>query len=192
VVLAGGRSSRFGSDKLAARYRGQPLLQHAVTRVAEACGSVVLVVAPDADPPDLLPGLPVTVARDAEAYEGPLAGLAVALPHVPAPWAMVVAGDMPDLSPPVLLEMLRVAGEARVDAVALADGDRARPLPCVVRADTARTVVPALLRDGERRFRSLLDACRLAVIDEATWTALDPSRGTLRDVDVPADLGGAP
>ena len=63
-----------------------------------------------------------------------------------------------------------------------------RPLPCVVRADTARTVVPALLHDGERRFRALLDACRVAVIDEATWTALDPSRGTLRDVDVPADL----
>ena len=192
MVLAGGRSSRFGSDKLAARYRGQPLVQHAVTRVAEACGSTVLVLAPDAVPPDLPPGLPVTLARDAEAYEGPLAGLAGALPHVSAPWAMVVAGDMPDQSPPVLLEMLRVAGEAAVDAVALDDGDRSRPLPCVLRADTARTVVPALLHEGERRFRALLDACRVAVIDEATWTALDPSRGTLRDVDLPADLEGAP
>jgi hypothetical protein len=28
----------------------------------------------------------------------------------------------------------------------------------------------------------------LAVIDEATWTALDPQRATLRDVDEPADL----
>jgi len=28
------------------------------------------------------------------------------------------------------------------------------------------------------------------VIDEATWTALDPDRATLRDVDEPADLDG--
>jgi molybdenum cofactor guanylyltransferase len=190
VVLAGGRSSRFGSDKLAAPYRGQPLVQHAVTRVAEACGRVVLVLAPGAPAPDLPPGLPSTVAHDAEAFEGPLAGLAGALPHVATPWALVVAGDMPDLSPPVLLEMLRVAEEAPVDAVALADDDRPRPLPCVVRTETARRVIPALLHDGERRLRALLDACRVAVIDEPTWTTLDPSRGTLRDVDVPTDLEG--
>ena len=29
----------------------------------------------------------------------------------------------------------------------------------------------------------------MAVIDEATWTALDPERATLRDVDEPGDLG---
>jgi hypothetical protein len=29
---------------------------------------------------------------------------------------------------------------------------------------------------------------RTAVIDEATWTALDPSRSTLHDVDEPSDL----
>jgi len=63
-------------------------------------------------------------------------------------------------------------------------------MPCVVRTETARRVVPALLHDGERRFRALLDACRVAVIDEPTWIALDPSRGTLRDVDVPTDLEG--
>ena len=190
MVLAGGRSSRFGSDKLAASYRGQPLVHHAVTRVAEACGRVVLVLAPGADVPDLAPGLATSVARDAEAFEGPLAGLAGALPHVATPWALVVAGDMPDLSPPVLLEMLRVAEEAPVDAVALAAEGRPRPLPCVVRTETARRVVPALLHDGERRFRALLDACWVAVIDEPTWIALDPSRGTLRDVDVPTDLEG--
>jgi len=190
VVLAGGRSSRFGSDKLAVVYRGQPLLQHAVTRLAEACGRVVLVLAPDADAPSVPPGLPVTMARDATAFDGPLAGLASALPLVPTSWVMVVAGDMPDLSPPVLLEMLRVAEEAHVDLVALEDDGRARPLPCVAATATAREVVPALLHAGERRFRALLDACRVAVIDEATWTALDPRRGTLHDVDVPTDLLG--
>ena len=30
IVLAGGRSSRFGSDKMAVDYRGRPLLFHAI------------------------------------------------------------------------------------------------------------------------------------------------------------------
>ncbi len=95
---------------------------------------------------------------------------------------------MPDLSTAVLLEMLRVAGEARVDAVALADADRFRPLPCLVRVAPARDAASALLEAGERSLRSLLQALRTAVIDEPTWTALDPSRGTLNDVDEPEDL----
>jgi len=190
VVLAGGRSSRFGSDKLASMYRGLPLLDHAVTRLAEACGRVVVAVAPGAEAPSFPPGLPVTIAYDADAYEGPLAGLVTALPHVPTEWLMVAAGDMPDLAPGVLLEMLRVAEEAQVDAVALLDGDRIRPLPCVLRVDPVRRNAPALLHDGERRFRAILDSLRVAVIDEATWTALDPNRGSLRDVDTPGDMPG--
>jgi len=46
----------------------------------------------------------------------------------------------------------------------------------------------ALLHDGRRRLRELGQALRMAVIDEATWTALDPQRRTLHDVDEPDDL----
>ena len=95
---------------------------------------------------------------------------------------------MPDLSTAVLLEMLRVGAEASVDAVALQDGDRFRPLPNLVRVVPARDVAHSLLHAGERSLRVLLQALRTAVIDEPTWTALDPSRGTLHDVDEPGDL----
>ena len=76
----------------------------------------------------------------------------------------------------------------RVDAVALQDGDRFRPLPSLVRVAPARDAAHALLHAGERSLRSLLDALRVAVIDEPTWTALDPARRTLFDVDEPGDL----
>jgi molybdopterin-guanine dinucleotide biosynthesis protein A len=88
----------------------------------------------------------------------------------------------------VLVEMLRVADEAPVDGVALADEGRARPLPSTLRTEACREVVPALLDAGERRLRMVLDALRIALIDEVTWTALDPARGTLRDIDTPEDL----
>jgi len=188
VVLAGGRSTRFGRDKLSEPFRGMPLLHHAVLRLAEVCGDVVVVVAPDAVDPTLPVGVPVRVARDATEGEGPLAGVYAGLLAVTTDVALVAGGDMPDLQTPVLLEMLGVADEARVDAVALQEGDRARPLPCVIVAERAVDVAHTLLHSGRRSLRDLLDALHVAVIDEPTWHALDPLRQTLFDVDEPSDL----
>lgn len=147
----------------------------------------MVVLAPGADAAGLPPG--VRAAFDPTPGEGPLAGLqAGLLAAAAADLVVVVGGDMPDLQTPVLREMLRVAKEARADAVALQDGDRARPLPCVLRPAPAADVVHSLLHAGRRRLRDVLDSLRAAVIDEPTWTALDPARRTLFDVDEPGDL----
>ncbi|HVD71175.1 MAG TPA: molybdenum cofactor guanylyltransferase [Actinomycetota bacterium] len=187
VVLAGGRATRFGADKLAADYRGQPLVHHAVHRLAEVCDDVIVVLAPGALGDGLPPG--VRTVNDTTESEGPLAGLHTGLlAAVGSDLVVVAGGDMPDLQPPVLREMLRVLEEAQVDAVALAQDERARPLPCALRTWPAADLTHALLHAGRRRLRDLLDASRLAVIDEATWTALDPDRRTVFDVDEPTDL----
>ncbi|HEU4968946.1 molybdenum cofactor guanylyltransferase [Sphingomonas sp.] len=73
AVLAGGRSSRFGSDKALAVWRGKPLLAHAADALVAQCGAVVIVgrdvagftCVPDWPAPD----------------RGPLGGLAGALNH---------------------------------------------------------------------------------------------------------------
>lgn len=191
-MLAGGRSSRFGSDKLAAIHRGSPLLHHAVLRLADVCEEVVVVLAPGAPQPPPPLGVHVRFVRDVRDGEGPLAGLARGLGATSTDVALVAGGDMPDLSTAVLLEMLRMAGEAQVDAIALREGDGLRPLPSLVRVVPAREAVDALLHAGERSLRALLRALRAAALDEPTWTALDPGRGTLRDIDEPGDLGGRP
>jgi len=188
-VLAGGRSTRFGSDKLGASYRGMPLLHHAVLRLAEVCPTVIVVIAPGASEPGLPMGVQARVARDPTEGEGPLAGLhAGLLAAAAAEWALVAGGDMPDLQTAVLLEMLRVADEAQTDAVALQDGDGFRPLPCVLKGGPALDGAHMLLHAGRRSLRELLQSLRTSVIDERTWQALDPARLTLRDVDTPDDL----
>jgi molybdenum cofactor guanylyltransferase len=188
IVLAGGRSTRFGSDKLAAIVGGIPLLHHPILRLAEMCREVVVVLAADAAEPALPMGAPSRVVRDAVEGEGPLAGVVAGLGACGTEWAVIAGGDMPDLRTSVLLEMLTVAGEAGADAVTLQDGDRSRPLPIVVRVPPAREAAHALLHAGERRLRALPDALRTAVVDERTWLALDPGRMTLHDVDEPGDL----
>jgi molybdopterin-guanine dinucleotide biosynthesis protein A len=90
----------------------------------------------------------------------------------------------------VLREMLRAARETGVVAVTLSDGGRERPLPSVLRSAPAAEAVGVLLQAGRRRLRDLLATVATVVVDEPTWTALDPDRRTLVDVDEPTDIDG--
>lgn len=171
-------------------YRGAPLLHHAVLRLSDVCLEVVVVVGPHGPEPDLptRPGL--RVARDLVEGRGPLAGLATGLAHVETKLALIAAGDMPDMSSSVLLEMVGGAQRSGADAVALDDVGTLRPLPVVLRVDPAREAAHALLGRGERSLRELLANLRVTRLSEGTWRPLDPHGGTLRDVDLPEDLGG--
>ena len=163
-------------------------MHHAISRLAEVSVDIVVVLAPDVPEPTIPEGLSVRFVRDAREGEGPLAGLQAGLAATSTDLALVIGGDMPDLSPRVLLEMLGVAMEDRADAVALQDGPRFRPLPSLVRVAAAAEPTNALLLGGERSLRALLETLRVTVIEGSTWEALDPTRGSLHDVDEPGDL----
>ena len=185
IVLAGGGSTRFGSDKLLVPYRGTPLLHRAIDRVGEVSDDVIVVMSPAAADPAVPRG--ARVVRD-ERRRRPLAGLhAGLLAAVRSDLAVVVAGDMPDLQASVLralVEALRAGG----DAAALATNDGRSPLPIVLRTWPAADAVHTLLHAGRRRLGDVLDVLDTVVIDEATWTAMDPGRRSLFDVDRPEDL----
>ncbi len=105
IVLAGGRSSRFGRDKLSATIDGTAMLDRAIRAVRDVASVVVVVLAPD--DPRALPDA-VIRAHDPDAHEGPLAGLAAGLAACPreVDRAIVVGGDMPSLRPAVLALLL--------------------------------------------------------------------------------------
>jgi len=188
-VLAGGRSERFGDvDKLTVRMGARTLLERSVA-AASAVAADVVVVLPPGEPTIEVPS-PARVAHDPTEGEGPLAGVhAGLLAVVRSDVAVVVGGDMPELQPEVLALMVRrLADEPAVEAVALDDGTGPRPLPIVLRTRPAAHAAHALLHAGRRRLRDLLGSLRASVVDEAAWTALDPGRRSLRDIDEPDDL----
>jgi molybdopterin-guanine dinucleotide biosynthesis protein A len=212
VVLAGGSSSRFGSDKLAAMLDGRPLLHHALAAVAQVADRIVVVIAPEAP----VPAVPVSLAhrvvfaRDAVAHVGPLAGLAagltagpVALPPTPStPPAtdvvIVVGGDMPSLVPAVLRLLAEtLAAAPSLVALTIEAPGRARlpmapgraPLPMAIRPAAARSAIAAILASGGRRsLLALLESVPSSTLSSDAWRALDPAGVTLMDVDTPADL----
>jgi molybdenum cofactor guanylyltransferase len=188
IVLAGGRSQRFGRDKLAEPVDGRPLLDRAVSAVASLGSATDIVIVAAAGDVRAVPAA-ARVVRDPRPYEGPLAGVHTGLVAL-APGAdpvIVVGGDMPTLVPAVL-ELLATAVEDGASAAILEGDDRPRPLPMAVRRETAMTVAAGLLAGGERRLRALPRELAAVVIAAAAWRPLDPDGATLRDIDTPDDV----
>ncbi|HEX5825801.1 MAG TPA: molybdenum cofactor guanylyltransferase [Candidatus Limnocylindrales bacterium] len=190
MILAGGRSSRFGSDKLAARLGDRTLLDLAIAGVAAVASEIVVVLAPgDERIPERI-DRPVRFVADPERHGGPLIGLLAGLEAVEQPLVVVAGADMPTLAPAVLGAMVRalVASGPGWDGVILASrGDRV-PLPAVLRTGAATAIARQLVGDGERRLRSLFERLPTRALAEGEWRPLDPAGATLRDVDRPADL----
>ena len=185
IVLAGGRSSRFGRDKLVEPIAGRPMLDHVIDRLRPMVADIVVVVSSDARP-----GVPadVSMAYDDRPDEGPLGGVAAGLrsldPGIER--VLIVGGDMPTLVAPVLERLVEALG--RREAAVLADADGPRPLPMAVRRSPASPVADRLLESDERRLRALLGELDVDVIPPEVWQLDDPTGETLSDDDVPGDL----
>jgi len=192
VILAGGRSSRFGRDKLTEPIDGRPLLSYAIDAVRPFATEIIVVAAPGAT---TALAHDVTLAHDPVAFEGPLAGLLVGLAVAREPIVLVVGGDMPSLVGAVLEAMLAEFDSPGADtspggpqAVVLEHEGRQRPLPMVVLRQPALVEADRLIAAGERRLRVLAQGLAARVLAESSWRAIDPGGLTLRDIDTPADL----
>ena len=188
IVLAGGRSSRFGRDKLAEIVDDRSLLAHAIEGVTPFATRVLVVAAPGATVP--LPAN-VTLVHDPVAFEGPLAGVLAGVRAASDPMVVVVGGDMPTIVGDVIEAMLVELAAPGVDAVVLEHDGLTRPLPIALRREPALLAADRLFRDGERRLRALPEALSTRIVTEATWRALDPDGRTIRDIDTPTDLADA-
>jgi len=93
VVLAGGRSSRFGSDKAEACFKGKPLIRHAADLLRSAGLPVCVITQSGRD----YSFLDCAVLFDREPYLGPLAGLARAFEEFPGRRILALTCDMPFL-----------------------------------------------------------------------------------------------
>jgi len=184
IVLAGGRSSRFGRDKLAEPIDGRPLLDYPILAVRALTDEIVVVAAPEANP--AVPG-GVTLVHDPRPFEGPLAALESGLAASGADRVVVVGGDMPTLVPAVLGRLLAGLGADATAAILEVDGPRAI-LPLALTTEPASAAVRRLLDAGERRLGALLDVLDVRIVASTEWRFDDPEGRTLRDIDTPSDL----
>jgi molybdenum cofactor cytidylyltransferase len=114
VVLAGGESRRFGSQKQLVRIAGRPLLHTAVTRASEVTGSSLIVVlgCGAAELGALLKHSPGSIVINQEWREGLSSSIRAGIARLPASCsgAMLLLADQPLVSAD---DLRRLAGTWR-------------------------------------------------------------------------------
>lgn len=91
VILAGGKSSRMGTNKSLLLIDHKPVIKHIVEEL-ETCTDELVIIANE---PTIYDFLHLKVYRDRYTDKGPLAGIETALYHVEADVFMLAACDMP-------------------------------------------------------------------------------------------------
>ena len=136
----------MGRDKAWLPWRGRPVLQHVVERLAPAVDEIVVVSSPGQS----LPEISARRVEDQHEGLGPLAGLAAGLAACKPGLSFVTASDAPFLSAAFAGALL-----ATGRAAAPADGERIHPLSATYPSEAAETA-RRLLDQGLRRPLDLL------------------------------------
>jgi molybdenum cofactor guanylyltransferase len=148
VIIAGGRSVRFGGEKAAALLEGKPLLMWAVRRLMRSCAAVAVNTRAGTQAEALAQaeGLPILYDAAGDA-QGPLAGVKAALAWAKGLGARSVAVspcDAPFLPDDLFERLIEAAGSGAAMAET-ADGHQ--PL-CALWPVSALAKVTEALADG--------------------------------------------
>ena len=187
AILAGGRSRRFGSPKALAELCGKPV----VGWVWEALREVVPCTVMIANESELAAVLPLPHRADLSPGHGPLSGVQAALRWAReegCDGALCVACDMPLLASGLLREILRVAEQTGVAAVAPESiGFRPEPL-CAFYSVAALPEVEQRIARGERAMMALLDALDAGRVPLAGVRRFGDPEMLFLNVNTPQDL----
>ncbi|MBX3577107.1 MAG: molybdopterin-binding/glycosyltransferase family 2 protein [Rhizobiaceae bacterium] len=184
IVLAAGRSSRMGGgNKLLALFDGQPLVRRVAERARASRAARVVAVAghQEARVREALAGLDVAVVANPDFTAGLAgslkAGIAALSPS--ASGALIVLGDMPDVTTADLDRLIAAFARAGGASVVRAVHDGKRGNPVIL----PRAVFPLVATlEGDTGARHIVESGEQPVVD------VEIGAGAFVDVDTPEAL----
>lgn len=182
-ILAGGKSSRMGSDKARLRLGGQSFVEKIADALAAITKTVRVVGALDT-------GGSWAVVPDVHEQWGALGGLHAALAACDSEWAAVVACDLPFVTGELFM---RLAGwRENFEAVVPVQADgRLQPLCALYRKRACLGRAEELIVAGERRPRVLLEGVQTRLIMPEELADLSAAELFFTNVNTPSDYARA-
>ena len=191
IVLAGGKSSRFGRDKALVGFRGEPLLSHVIERL-QGLGDEYIVCGGRNHAIEsyrrILPGN-TRIIQDSVDFQGPLAGFMSGLDECKSNLCFLTACDMPFIERKVVEYLFDQAVNYPAAVPRWRDG-RLEPLHAVYNCEAARRAAQQAIDDQASSMIGLVDHIArvrfVSVEDEVA--PLNPKLDTFRNLNTPRDL----
>lgn len=182
AILAGGQSRRMGRDKALLTLGGRTLLERAVTSLLAVTPRVRIV----GRAYELAtPSGPVAILPDRKPGLGPLSGVHAALAAMESEAVLVLACDLPFVTPQFLRGLVE-ALTSDVEAVVPRPASGTVPV-CAVYRRSCLAAVEARLARGELAARGFAESIRARYLDDAALALLDPAGVCLINVNTRED-----
>ena len=186
VIVAGGKSRRFGSDKASARLAGRPLLQWVRDALAPVVDEIVVVTAAGQTLPPMHPAIPVTVVEDREPERGPLGGLATGFAAAASPVCFAASCDAPLLHTAVVECIVDALDDH--EAVLPEVGGFQQPLVAAYRREPCLAAAEAALAAGVNRVLEAFASLDILALGEDRLARVDPDLRSFRNANSPEEL----
>lgn len=180
-VLAGGKSSRMGRDKAFLAWGPETLLSHAVKLVNNMAAKVYIVG--NAKKFASYGSVVEDIYRD----RGPLGGIHAALAGSNTDLNLMVAVDLPMVTPEFLLYLIAQAAESSAMVTVPRAGNGWQPLCAVYRREFAATAEQSLLK-GENKIDPLFATVETRVLEEQELVKRGFSADMFRNLNTPEEL----
>ena len=181
AILAGGQSTRMGSDKALLELHGKRMLERVHCTMASLFGSTLLIT----NSPERYSFLPCPAAPDRFVGAGSLAGIHAALTHATTEWVFVVACDMPLLSPAVIRYLCSLNEEYEIVVPESSSG--LEPLHALYR----RSCLPemeAMLSGSRKRIIELYDLKKTRRVAWHEIASLAGAETSFLNLNTPAEF----
>ena len=190
IVLAGGKSSRFGWTKAHQTIGDKSLIEWVIDRLAKISTELIIVTGQDDSFTSLTATIPLSlkIMTDIHVGKGPLGGIYTGLVALQSPRAIVVGSDMPFLSTALLGYMIQHS--QAFDAVIPRIGKWIEPL-CAVYSRSCLAPIQRLLERDELMVSKLFTMVKVKYVEEAEIDRLDPKRLSFFNINTKADLDKA-
>lgn len=154
IILAGGKSSRMGTDKGFLKLNGIFFIEHSIAALQPLVGQILIVSSnPDYDVFNL------KRVEDLIKNSGPLAGIYSGLKHSKTKYSLVLSCDIPLIKTEVL-EKLIEANDDVSEVIQIVSNNRPMPLIALYKK-TCEESFYQLLQNDERRLHIAINQLRV-------------------------------
>jgi molybdenum cofactor guanylyltransferase len=181
-VLAGGKSTRMGTDKAFLRWQEGTLLDHVLDVAQEVTAHVRIV-----GDREKFARYGAVVIEDIYPGCGPLGGIHAALSSTSSEWNLMLAVDLPLVNQPLLSYLVARAQGSDATVTVPKVGGGLQPLCAVYRRAFAE-VAKRSLEAGENKIDRLFAGVKTQTIEEEELLRAGLSREAFRNVNTPEDL----
>jgi molybdopterin-guanine dinucleotide biosynthesis protein A len=181
VILAGGKSSRFGSNKALALHQGDALIQTIARRLAALFPETLLIT----NTPEEYGFLGWPMAKDLYPDCGPLAGIHAALRTVSQPRIFVCGCDMPLVNPDLIRFLCELEGDHDIVLPWLDEGPE--PLYAVY-SKKALPIIEEQLSKNQYKIGMVFEKLRIRKVTAEEILQIVPDLTTFQNINHQHDL----